>query len=143
MNITSKAKSLITGELNEGQEEMPGGAPGPSRGPGGPPRRPGGPPRRERGPGGFGGPPREDGLSPDDQSALKDLIILDLLQALGGDAFYAEIAAVALKGSPLTPAMIRHFMDEAPRYAESMSPEVNELMGKLSKMPTQQQQPPR
>jgi hypothetical protein len=129
---TPKAKTLITGEqpLNEGPDDMP--APGaggpPQRGPGGPPRRPGGgPPRRSGAPGGPGL----------DQSALKDLIILDLLHALGNDAFMVEIASVALKGTPLTPQVVQHLMDEAPKYADKMSPEVNELMGKIAAMPRQ------
>lgn len=142
---TPKAKSLITGEqdMNESTEGMepsnvPGGPPrGP--GPGGPPRRAGGPPRRPGGPGGPGGGPDEGGFTPRERSALKDLIILDLLQAIGDDKFYNEIADVALKGAPLSPAMIRHFMDEAPRYAERMSPEVNELMGKIAALPQQPQ----
>jgi hypothetical protein len=128
---TPKAKTLITGEqpLNEGPDDMPGagGPPPPQRGPGGPPRRPGGPPRRAGAPGGAGL----------DQNALKDLIILDLLHALGNDAFMVEIADCALKGTPLTPQVVRHLMDEAPKYADKMSPEVNELMGKIAAMPTQ------
>jgi hypothetical protein len=66
---------------------------------------------------------------------LKDLIILDLLQALGNDSFYTLIANVALKGTPITPEVVRHLLDEAPKYADKMSPEVNELMGKIAAMP--------
>lgn len=131
---TPKAKTLITGEqpINEGDDMGhdiggPGGPP-PPRGPGGHPRRPGGPPRRPGGPGGPGG----QGI---DQSALKDLIILDLLQALGNDSFYTLIASVALKGAPITPEIVRHLLDEAPKYADKMTPEVNELMGKIAAMP--------
>jgi hypothetical protein len=130
---TPNAKTLITGEqpVHEGDEmgaPAPGGPP-PQRGPGGPPRRPGGPPRRPGAPAAGG-----QGLDPD---ALKDLIILDLLHALGNDAFYVDVANVALKGQPLSPQMVRHLMDEAPKYADKMSPAVNELMGKIAAMPQQ------
>lgn len=134
---TPKAKTLITGEqpINEGPDDMPapgiGGGGPPPRGPGGPLRRPGGPPRR---PGGPGGPGAAHGL---DEGAVKDLIILDLLHALGNDPFMVEIAQVALKGAPITPQVARHLMDEAPKYADKMSPEVNELMGKIAAMPMQ------
>lgn len=129
--MNSKAKSLITGEgepLNEAPEGTPpGGGPGaPQRGPGGPPRRPGGPPQRSR-PGGPGAGP--------DTGVLKELIILDLLNALGNDPFYAMIAEVGLKGAPMTPEFVRHIMDEAPKYADKMSPELNELMGQIAQMP--------
>jgi hypothetical protein len=133
--MNSKAKSLITGQpeqLTEAPEGMPpgGGGGAPQRGPGGPPRRgPGGPPRRPGGPGGPG-----NGVDP---GVLKDLIILDLLQALGNDPFFTMIANVALKGEPITPEVVRHLMDEAPKYADKMSPEVNELMGKIAQMPMQ------
>jgi hypothetical protein len=131
------ARSLITGEkqpINEAPGDIPGG---PSGGPGGPPRRPGGPPRRMERPGGPGGPggPEAGGFSPKERSALKDLIILDLLNALANDPFYTEIANVALQGAPITPQVVRHLMDEAPKYADKMAPEVNELMGKIAAMP--------
>ena len=136
--MNSKARSLITGEkgeLNEAPEGMmpPGGGP-PQRGPGGPPRRPGGPPRRPGGPGGPGGPGAgpEHGLDPE---LVNELIILDLLNALGNDPFYTEIANVALKGAPITPHVVRHLMDEAPKYADKMSPGLNEMMGKIAAMP--------
>jgi hypothetical protein len=67
--------------------------------------------------------------------ALKDLIILDLLNALGNDPFYTEIANVALKGEPISPQVVRHLMDEAPKYADKMAPDVNDLMGKIAQMP--------
>ena len=139
----SKARDLITGEgqINEGDDlgrdlGNPTG-PAPQR-PGGPPRRPmpGGPMRRgPGGPGGPGSPAHPSGLNPAEQSALKDLVILDLLQALNNDRFYTQIANVALKGEALTPEFLRHIMDEAPKYAGAMSKEVNDLMGKLSQMP--------
>lgn len=67
---------------------------------------------------------------------MKDLVILDLLHALGNDAFYTEIAGIA-SGKPITPQIVRHLMDEAPKYADKMSPQVNELMGKIAAMPQQ------
>jgi orotate phosphoribosyltransferase len=74
-------------------------------------------------------------LSARERSALKDLIILDLLHALGNDAFFVMIAGVALKGDPISPEVVRHLLDEAPKYADKMSPEVNALMGKIAGMP--------
>jgi hypothetical protein len=131
--MNSKARSLITGEpLNEAPED---GAAPVSPVPGSPARRPGGPPPRPQRPGGPGGPPEAGGISSKERSALKDLIILDLLNALGNDPFYTEIANVALKGAPITPQVVRHLMDEAPKYADKMPPEVNELMGKIAQLP--------
>lgn len=133
MNNTSKAKSLITGDkepLNEAPEGTPPG------GSGGPPRRPmrpGGPPRREAPGGPDGGDPS--GFSPQERLALKDLVILDLLAALGGDSFYESVAKVGLGTAPLTPDIVRHFLDEAGKYADKMPPQVNALMGKISSMP--------
>lgn len=88
---------------------------------------------RQRGPGGPG--PQEGGLSGKERLALTQLVILDLLNALGNDPFYTEIANIALQGAPITPHAVRHFMDEAPKYADKMPPEVNELMGKIAQMP--------
>jgi hypothetical protein len=129
----SISKALITGETVNESPDMPG-APG---------REPSGNTGRSypRGPGRRGGPPGEMGgelqgkFSPRERQAFKELAILDLLNALGGDQFYSTIANMALKGEDPDPSMIQHFMDEAPKYASQMSPELNELMGKLFSMP--------
>lgn len=131
-----KAKTLITGEgepLNEAPENME-----PPRGPGGPPRRPGGPPMRSRGSGGQSGPPGEPGEPSPGQFGGKEkpliieLVILDLLQALNHDRFFTAIADIGLKGAPITPELARHFLDEAPKYADKMSPGLNALMEKIA-----------
>jgi hypothetical protein len=82
-----------------------------------------------------GGPAAEGEVSQAEAVALKDLVILDLLNALGNSPFYTEIADIALKGSQITPEIARHFMDEAYKYGSKMSPEVNELMNKIAQMP--------
>lgn len=131
---TPKAKSLITGEkepINEAPEGLPPG--GPQRRP----MRPGGPPRREAGPGGPDEPGEPGGLSPKEKVALKDLVILDLLNLLGNDRFATMIAQVGLGTAPISPEVVRHFLDEAGKYADKMSPQVNELMGKIAQMPAQ------
>lgn len=133
MNSNSKAKSLITGETEPLNESPEGMETPPPRGPGGPPRRPGGPGGPMRRPGGPGGPGGPSGGV--DQQALAQLVILDLLHALNYDKFYTEIADLVLKGAPITPDKVRHFLDEAPKYADKMSPEVNALMEKISQMP--------
>jgi hypothetical protein len=107
MNSNSKAKSLITGETEPLNESPEGMETPPPRGP-------------------SGGA---------DQQALAQLVILDLLHALNYDKFYTEIADLVLKGAPITPDKVRHFLDEAPKYADKMSPEVNALMEKISQMP--------
>lgn len=147
-NTTMKAKTLI-----ESGDEMAAGGPGPS----GPPRgnRPPGPFGRERvrasnelprmrhaGPGGMhgqmGGAEEPAGLlSRQEKSTFKDLVILDLLHASGGDQFYASIAQAAINGTDPDPAMIRHFMDEAGKYAKMMPPAVMDLMGKFADIPRQ------
>jgi hypothetical protein len=125
------ARELITGEkpINENDGMMAGGPTGPGPGP-----RPGGP--RGMRPGGRpGGPPEPEGaFTRQERAAMKDLVILDLVHALGG-GFYDAIAEMGLKGTDPDPAMIRHFMDEAGKYADKMSPEVQALMNKLAKLP--------
>jgi hypothetical protein len=73
-------------------------------------------------------------LTRQERAAMKDLVLLDLLHAVGG-GFFAPIVNMAIKGTDPDPAMIRHFMDEAGKYADQMSPEVNALMGKLASLP--------
>lgn len=131
--MKSTARGLITGQtpITEA-EEMPTGGPGPGPGP-----RPGGPPRGMRMPGrpGPGGPAEPEGaFTRQERAAMKDLVILDLLAALGG-GFYEPIAQMALKGTDPDPAMIRHFMDEAGKYSDKMTPEVVALMNKLASLP--------
>lgn len=131
--MKSTARGLITGEtpITEA-EEMPTGGPGPGPGP-----RPSGPPRgmRMAGRPGPGGPSEPEGtFTRQERAAMKDLVILDLVTALGG-GFYEPIAEMALKGTDPDPAMIRHFMDEAGKYSDKMTPEVVGLMNKLASLP--------
>jgi hypothetical protein len=137
------AKSLITGAepINEGiGDEQPPHRQGP---PGGrPPGPPGGPRGMRGGPGAPGrapgGPEEPQGmLSRQERAAMKDLVLLDLVSAMGGDPFYKSLVDMAIKGTDPDPAMIRHFMDEAPKFAKEMPPHVNELMGKLFNLPKQ------
>jgi hypothetical protein len=129
------AKSLITGDgqpVNEGAEGMPP-APG-----SGQPRRPM-PPGQRRDPramGGPGGPPEEEGmLTRQERVAMKDLVLLDLLNMTGSDPFFVALVNMAVKGTDPDPAQIRHFMDEAGKFAKSMTPQVVELMNKLAAAP--------
>lgn len=69
-------------------------------------------------------------LSRQEKIALKDLIILDLWNAVG-KGYHDEEVMAALGRGPVTPAMARHLRDEAGRYADVMSPEVNALMSKI------------
>lgn len=74
-------------------------------------------------------------LSRAERVAMKDLVLLDVLQATGNDPFYKAIVDMAIKGTDPDQNMIRHFMDEAGKYAKEMSPEVNALMNKLASAP--------
>ncbi len=83
---------------------------------------------------GMGGEP-EGMLSRKERQFFKDLVLLDMLQAMGGDAFYATLVKTAIDGGDPDPSQIRHFLDEAGQFADKMSPGVNELMGKLASLP--------
>lgn len=130
-----KAKELITGDVNENEE--PSQAPAPPAG--GPPRRPGGGFRRHAPPGGAPGGPAAPGaeapvgLTPQEKSALKDLVLIDLLTAFAsGDTFYEDLVAMALEGREPDRAQAKHFLDEAGKWAKRFGPDHNALMNKIA-----------
>jgi hypothetical protein len=140
-----KAKDLImAGGDPQRLVEDPGDFEGSAPGQGGPPQRPmrqpgmGNAPRRPRpgtedgAEGPVGGPPGM--FTPKERAALKDLIILDMLHALGNDGFWGGIANIALTGADPTPEQMTHFLDEAGKYQKSFKPGMNELMEKIAKL---------
>lgn len=145
------AKHLITGQgpvteadlgdlgPGPGRDGAPGAPGGPSGGPGG---GPGGPRRPRRGPGGPGGPGGPEGgpagmLSPQEKDTFVKLLLLDMLNAMGNDRFFTELVAVAMAGQDPTKPQMRHFLDEAGRYADKLTPEMGELMNKFAQLQSQ------
>lgn len=72
-------------------------------------------------------------MSLQEQSALKDLVILDLLNAFAnGDTFYTDLATMALAGKAPDRTQAQHFLQEAGKWAKQFGPAHNELMNKIA-----------